>query len=193
MLIVNFGQVVDLEHGTGFTSQFTVLMPDGTRVLVRTDEDTIQQLTALAAGLVPEEVEEGGGNSHPAARYPEVEFVEPRPHLQAVPDEPEGVEFGGDYDPGEEAEAPSGGVMGTIAEQRVATHHAPGGLGSPAPQAVPRQPQQAKPRPNIDGDGYLVPPRAKTVPANEMGYPVVAQRGAAGPAIEDDDDDGTQI
>lgn len=182
MMIVNFGQVVDLEHGSGFVNQFTVVMPNGLRVSIMTNEETIQQLMDLAGGIEPEEEVIRGGNG--AA---EETWAIPSTVPEPPPTEPGGEEFGGGYDPGEEDD--DGGVIGAMVDQRVASQVAAGGLGSPGSS----RPKPAKPRPMVDGDGFFMAPKGKTVPKDEMGYPIVSQRAAASPSGGDDDDDGQQI
>ena len=50
MKIINFGQIVDLEHGTQISHQMTVELPDGNRTQVRIHEDTVQQLVDAVTG-----------------------------------------------------------------------------------------------------------------------------------------------
>ncbi len=69
-------------------------------------------------------------------------------------------------------------VMGVMADERVDELPARlGGLGHPPM------------------DGYVYPPKLKTVPKDEMGYPIVQSRSRAAPdnAEDDEEDDGDQI
>jgi hypothetical protein len=198
MRIVNFGQVVDLENGGGFAHQFTVLLPNGDRVGIVTNEETVGQLIQLATGVydgqgslpvAPQQAHPGSngtsGDQAWSTDYPQhVEDPEEE-------DEPEGVEFGGDYDPGELS---SEAVMGVVSERPVqlpvAVQGGLGGLG----QTQPPAPQQPHPSRLVDSDGFARPVPSRTVQADEAGYPVVQQRVPAGPRVmESDDDDGTQV
>jgi len=179
MKIINFGQVVSLEHGTQLTFQITVDLPSGRRVQVKTDEGTVDQLMDALWG---------SGNQHPFPVEQQTlnqmlkkdialdsELLAEESYAGAVED------FGGDYDPGELASPDA--VMGSLSEEPIVRDSSlRGGLGQP------------KRNPQIDSDGFLLPVRAKTVPKDEMGYPIV-QRRAAPPNIPDDDGegDGTQI
>lgn len=174
MRIINFGQVVDLEDGRiGMGFQFTIVLPDGTRVAISTDEATIQQLTEIVTGGI---VDEGV-----APPPPEYGYDESPAHFTVQGEEPGNGE----------------GVMGQIAEEpyeEQVGRGMVGGLGSPpvAPQPQPPQPRQ----PMIDEDGFARPPTAKTVPADEMGYPITAaqsQMPTQEELIEEEEDPGESV
>lgn len=209
MKIVSFGQVVDLEAGGQFAHQFTIELPNRARVAIQTDEATVQRLIEIATGM--QQMRMPGSNGEP----PGTRWVTPSGHSAQVDErivsglvyiqgeqageEPEGEIFGGDYDPGEEhveeQALPTEPVLGTISEERVATFtQPPGGLGQ-APQIVrpPMAAPRPKPQPRVDADGFLIPPRARTVPKDEMGYPVVASKRQPPSRFDDGGDDGTQI
>jgi hypothetical protein len=199
MKIVNFGQVVDLEHGTQIAHQFTVMLPTGQRLQVRTDEGTVQQLVEALTG--------NGAAPQPSAQPRTLgEMLEQEaaatPQIEAEDDfDDAGEVFGGDYDPGELAAAAAGGiaeepdyepeaVMGTVSSEPAMAPATPqGGLGQP------QQPKRPPKRPHIDKDGFFMPVKSRTVPKDEMGYPIVKQRAAPPQTVPDDDgeDDGQQI
>ena len=82
-----------------------------------------------------------------------------------------------DYDAGEVGGYAPEGIMVVVADESVATLPVqPRGLGHPP----------------VDSDGYYLPPKAKTVPKDEMGYPIV-QREAPPDSVDDEEDDGDQI
>lgn len=161
MRIVNFGQIIDLEGGKRIAHQITVELDTGLRRQVQTDEGTVQQLL----DIITEKDEQ--------------QSFSPQPPDDMEPDE--GQIFGGgyaaeDYDAVESGEYVPESVMGVMADEPAASVPVtPGGLGHPP----------------VDTDGYYLPPKAKTVPKDEMGYPVV-QRQAA-PDDVDDEEDGDQI
>jgi hypothetical protein len=164
MKIVNFGQVVDLEGGTvGLGYQFTVLLPNGERISVATDEGTVRQLTEIVTGGVIQPGEMELEEESP------ISGSDMREGLMSV--------FGPGPGNGE-------GVMGVIAEEeyedRPITKEV-GGLGS-APSVPVRAPQKRQPL--VDEDGFMRPPPAKTVPKDEMGYPIVSA-GQGVPVQED--------
>jgi len=104
--------------------------------------------------------------------------------------------FGGEEDPGEVGREP---VMGVIAEDRIADAEEPiGGLGQPKPRPKAAQLEVTPPPRAVvrtDADGFVMPVRSKTVPKDEMGYPIVKQQGRRAPQIPDDngEEDGSQI
>jgi hypothetical protein len=183
MKIINFGQVVSLEHGTQLTFQLTVDLPSGRRIQVKTDEGTVDQLMDALLG-------NGGQHPHVERKTADQmlkndiaidsELLAEESYSGSVDD------FGGDYDPGEliNVERSPDAVMGALSEIPVVRDSSVrGGLGQPKR----RDPQ-------IDSDGFLLPVRSRTVPKDEMGYPIVQRR--ATPSIIPDDDgegDGTQI
>lgn len=188
MRIANFGQMLDVRTRS-FQHQMLVITDDGRQHVIATDEDTVQQLIQAMTN---------SGHTMPASEPPEISVnreaflrEEPSYHL---PQEPEGEDelvadiFGGDVDPGEQAPEP---VMGVIAEDRIADVPAePRGLGS-------RQPPKAAPPPTrpprVDADGFALPVPARTVPKDEMGYPIVAKNRNAPVLPDDGGDDGNQI
>lgn len=201
MRIVSFGQVVDVDKGGAFSHQFTIEAAGGERFTVETDELTIQRLIEIYTGAAR-------GNGQPKdpgeARYQQwrAQMESQSVHDQIpvgigeLPDEePEGVEFGGDYDPGEVANSAASqiiedtteSVMGAIAEVPAETPPASRGLGQSPPVPIRRQPP-------VDKDGFVMPVKARTVPKDEMGYPIVSKSRRA-PSIPDDDgsEDGTQM
>lgn len=195
MKIVNFGQVVDLEHGTQIAHQFTVEIAPGHRVQVQTDERTVQQLVeALTGNGAPRPVVAPQRRTLGEMLAQEA----PSPEVEDEGEYDASDVFGGDYDPGELAAVAAGSiaqepeyepeaVMGTMAEEPVAAPQAPqGGLG---------QKQQRPPRrPQIDGDGFFMPVKARTVPKDEMGYPIVQKKAVVQNVPQDDgSEDGTQI
>jgi len=198
LVIVNFGQVFDLENDGNLSFQFTVMDGNGTRVPVSTNESTIRQLMSAALQPEPRPIQRGGNNQpQHQMSIDEEAFRQEMARIEGELDdgdsafEPdEGEVFGGDYDPDgiaaqaaasltHEAEA----VMGAIAEQPVRPP-------TPRPQAGLGQ----GPRVRVDSDGFALPPTARTVPKDEMGYPIVPGNQAQ-PSIPDDDgeDDGTQM
>jgi hypothetical protein len=192
MKIVGFGQMVDLETGTAqIAHRMTVETPDGRRVDIRTDELTVQQL--LQATL------NGAGELRQPAPPPQQTMQEmvaqasPETYEEYLDDseEDEGEMFGGDYDPnaavadavGSIAAEPEP-VMGTMAEEPVAAPPPSRGLGQ----------GRKGPRPVLDADGFMMPVRARTVPQDEMGYPVVPGRQVVQTIPDDDgEEDGQQI
>ena len=163
MRIVNFGQIIDLEGGRRIAHQITVELDTGLRRQIQTDEATVQQLldTITEVDVAP--------------------FPPPD-----VMGRDEGQVFGGDYD-GEDYAAENDdvgevgvyvpeSVMGVVANEPITSvPPAPSGLGHPP----------------VDSDGYYLQPKAKTVPKDEMGYPIV-QRLAV-PDDVDEEEDGDQI
>jgi len=64
MLIVGFGQFVDLTDGGGLANTFSVLLDSGEVVSIKTDEGTVQQLIQLTGSSppsIPAEEEDGVG------------------------------------------------------------------------------------------------------------------------------------
>lgn len=153
MRIVNFGQVVDLEHGGGFAHQFTVILDDGSRISIITSEETVQQLIEIAMMMSQDSQE--------------------RPsHLRVVDPDPAAYPGG---DPGElapyqpveehdlaEVRAMSQAVMGKVSEEDAPEETVKtGGLGHGR-------------RTIVDEDGFMVTPPSKTVPTDAMGYPITS-------------------
>jgi hypothetical protein len=194
---------MNLEGGLGFIHQMTVELPTGERRVINTDEGTVQQLIAVMAGVdVPYE-EEGLVKASPMPAR-SMGMLTPReepvydPDLAPAPD-PEAWEseegaavFGGDADLGE---------MGSLADMPPALPQAQapqvGGIGH-APQPVVQQQLQVVNPPRVLPNGKIVPPTAKTVPKDEMGYPIVPKRPAVAGGIGQsaalsEDEDGTQI
>lgn len=175
MRIINFGQMVNIEHGMKIAHQITVELPSGQRHQVLTDDDTVQQLVNLVSS-----------NARQAYVPPQHRTLE-----EVLEQEVDiGEEFGGDLDPGEMVD---GGVpdpevvMGALAGALPVSEAPRGGIG---------RPQQRSPnRPPVDSNGFYLPVQAKTVPKDEMGYPIVPHRTVANPNVPDDDGegDGTQI
>lgn len=215
MRIVNFGQLIDVQSRQ-MAHQLVVETSDGHQHVIATDEGTVAQLVAvmtnapkpaprpapaadpeLVAGL-QRQVEMRRADPEYAAALQDSEdgFWEQMKGGGEAPEEPEfdeGAEiFGGEEDPGEVASEP---VMGVIAEDRIAdTPDQVGGLGQPAPRAQLQTTSPPRPRILTDKDGFAVPVRSKTVPKDEMGYPIV-KRQAQAPRIPDDngEEDGAQI
>lgn len=185
MRIVSFGQMVDVATKQ-FTYQMVVITDDGHSHAITTTEDTIQQLVGkLTNGGVAQE--------NYAARSAEP-YVSPvrKEYVQESEDEELASIFGGEPDPGEQAQEPEP-VMGVIAEDRVAEEEeAPRGLGS-RPSASRIAPPTRPPVPRVDADGFALPVPARTVPKDEMGYPIVAKNRNAPVLPEDNGDDGNQI
>lgn len=111
MKIINFGQIVDLEHGTQISHQMTVEVPSGNRVQVRIYEDTVQQLVDAVTG----------------SEETELQHTEPDQGLYELPDEvdPGEVQFSGES------------VFGAVGEEAVENANTPvPGLGNaPKPRA----------------------------------------------------------
>jgi hypothetical protein len=197
MRIVNFGQVVDLEHGGGFAHQFTVALDSGERLSIITDEETVQQLIEITMMMAPEEKP-----SHlRVVDSPDPANVMTQRMRQAMEEAGEsdvmvapGVEVM-EHDPGELAayeppgEVPeSQPVMGKVADvpiRGVPRGVQPGGLGQPSPPV--------KRRPNIDADGFMITPPPRTVPTDEMGYPITAASRQEPDPEPEDEDVGEQI
>lgn len=193
MRIVNFGQVVDLEHGGGFAHQFTVMLDSGERLSIITDEDTVQQLIEIVAA-VPQEMPEPDPRNELARhlrsvheQYGDQELrVVPSVQVAAEESAPDPGELA-DYEPPDEEPA-SQPVMGVVSEapvRNVPTGIQPGGLGQPKPP-VRRQPM-------IDQDGFMVAPTAKTVPTDEMGYPITSMSRMEPDPEDDEEDVGEQV
>lgn len=106
--------------------------------------------------------------------------------LPAVTEEVESLEETGDY------EHTFGGDLGEMVYEDVlesleyAEESVPeprGALGQVTPK-----------RPPVDSDGFYRPPTAKTVPKDDMGYPIVPQSsGDSNFPLDDGEDDGAQI
>jgi hypothetical protein len=152
-------------------NQLTVELPDGRLAAVPTTEETVQALMNLHAGL-PMETE-----VFPPS-VPENVEVDPNLVAEYMPDEEEEQ-----IDPGE---INTDTVMGTLAEAPASQPVGVPAIGQPQPQP--------QPRPHVDSDGFALPPKAKTVPMNEMGYPIV-QRKKSQPQQRQlvADEDGEQI
>jgi hypothetical protein len=171
MRILSFGQVIDLERGGQFTQQITILLPDGRKAVIETDEDTIQRLIALAAPFV-----RGSEVKHfepEEERYRQEESLEDSMDAASI--------FGGEEDAGERPAEPP---MARMSEEPTETPPSNGGIGNGRPAPVRR--------PMVDKDGFALPVPSRTVEKDEMGYPVVDRR-AAPPSGDDGADDGTQI
>lgn len=166
MRIVSFGQQVMLDAQMTVINQITVELPDGRHVSVPASEETVQSLMKLHAGIPVET--EVFADVHQPGNTAEMSYYE------------EGDEA---PDPGEiSADA----VMGTLSEAPVASPMRPvGAIGQ-----VQRAPS---PQPRVDADGFMVAPRAKTVPKDEMGYPIVQRKAAPQQQQLVQDDDGEQI
>lgn len=190
LVIVNFGQVIDLERNGQFAYQFTVMDSAGKRVPIATNEETIRQLmqTCLQPGAAT-----SGGNSHPQAQAARERFAEAASRVEDHLEDYEqdvGEVFGGDYYPEDVAASAAAAladepvqepVMGVVASQPVQPQQRAGGLGQ-------------GPRVRVDSDGFALPPTARTVPADEMGYPIVPGRPQQSNIPDDDgEDDGTQM
>jgi len=179
MRIASFGQMVDVSTKQ-FTYQMVVITDDGHSHAITTTEETIQQLVEKLS------------NGEATPRQPAPVYGPPptREFVQTPMEEDEELAsiFGGEPDPGEQAPEP---VMGVIAENRVADVEEPRGLGSrpPAPRAAPPAPRV----PRVDADGFALPIPSRTVPKDEMGYPIVAKNRGAPVLPEDTGDDGNQI
>lgn len=71
--------------------------------------------------------------------------------------------------------------IGTMEEPLVRQKAPVGGLGRPKP-------------PTVDEDGFYLPPRARTVPKDELGYPIVPHTKTVDDGgLDDGEDDGAQI
>ena len=161
-------------------------LDSGERLSIITDEDTVQQLIEISMMMAAQE----------------------RPsHLRAVPEPPprktlremvgdDGAYPGGDpgelaaFEPLDEEDVAhigvrqdSAPVMGKVFDvpvKNVPTGIQPGGLGQPKPPV--------KRHPMIDQDGFMVAPTAKTVPTDEMGYPITQMsRQEPDPEVEEED------
>lgn len=190
MRIINFGQMIDVETRQ-LAHQIVVETVDGRQHVVTTDEATVSQLIAAMSN----NVQAAQVQSMPT----QVASIDEEAFNRYLPDEEpefeEGAEiFGGEEDPGETGREP---VMGVIAEDRIAEVEEPGGLGQPAPKRSPAQLEVTPPPKPVrtDADGFVMPVHSRTVPKDEMGYPIVQQKGQRAPLIPDDDgeDDGAQI
>jgi hypothetical protein len=177
MKIMGFGQMVNVS-AQKMVHQLVVMSADGQQHVVDTDEATVKQLAAVMANMPPQSYQ-GPQQSEPVLAP---EYQEPESGLEAEV-------FGDEVDPGEASSEP---VMGVIAEDRIAdVPDEPTGLGQPRP--APRK-EVPKPRRVVtDKDGFVLPVPSKTVPKDEMGYPLVAKKSA--PKIPEDggEEDGAQI
>lgn len=199
LVIVNFGQVFDLENEGHLSFQFTVMDESGARIPIATDENTIRQLMRAALQHESPPVRRGG-NNHPQPHQMSIDEEAFRQEMARIEGElgdgdpafepdvtDEGEVFGGDYNPESIAAqaaaslAEAEPVMGAVAEQPVRPPSQASGLGQ-------------GPRVRVDADGFALPPTARTVPKDEMGYPIVSGN-VQQPLIPDDDgeDDGTQM
>jgi len=191
MQIVNFGEMVDVAQRR-ITHQLLIRTADGQQHSVTTDERTVQQLLQILTG--------GGGEERPVGTEVMADSPYPLPpstgELSGVelrrndPEEDDLAEiFGGDVDPGEQAPEP---VMGVIAEDRVAdVPDEPRGLGA---RRAPPEERPPAPRPvRVDADGFALPIPSRTVPKDEMGYPIVTKNKNVPVLPDDGGDDGTQI
>lgn len=197
MRIVNFGQVVDLEHGGGFAHQFTIALDSGERLSIITDEETVQQLIEVTMMMEPAERpghlrvvgEPPARDNAMSQRLRQMLQESNGGDVMVAPSVTMEEEYHTDpgelaaYEPPEDDELPPQPVMGKVAEvpvRGVPTGIRPGGLGQPSPP-VKRQPM-------IDEDGFMVRPPAKTVPTDEMGYPITsASRQEPEPELEEED------
>lgn len=181
MIIVSFGQVVDMLQGGQMVNQLTLELFTGERVSVTTDENTVQQLLAIAARL------SNGGAARPSqVTGPPPQRWAPEVEQGGFPQHTEAAEemasvFGGEADPGEQSEP----VMGKMAEETMEVAPVSKGLGSGTPAPIRR--------PMVDKDGFALPIPSRTVEKDEMGYPVIRGSSAPAPSGDDGADDGTQI
>lgn len=182
MRILSFGQMMNLDGGLAFTHQMVVELPTGERRVINTDEGTVQQLIAIMAGL-PDGVPVMAAPDAPVQQMP-VRREQVDPDLAVAPDPEEyeeGVDvFGGD--PGE---------VGRLVDADSPPVPDIGGIGF----AQPQQQLQVVNPPRVLPNGKVVAPRAKTVPKDEMGYPIVPKRQASRPqqSAFSEEEDGTQI
>lgn len=196
MRIINFGQVMDVESGVDLIHQMTIEHPDGRRFTIRTDEGTVQQLIESMAGM-GNEVEVPLQKANPMRFTPTSPTMFPHDSPSEEEEEPGSV-FGGDYDPGEENQQSVEPVVGTIAENRTTTDsYSGGGIGqvtqAPVQQEFPNRGRKKR-QPLIDKDGFMISPPAKTVPKDEMGYPIVPKRNAQPSSNRfSEEEDGQQI
>jgi hypothetical protein len=192
LVIVNFGQVFDLENDGSLSFQFTVMDGNGTRVPISTNESTIRQLMSAALQPEPRPIQRGGNNQpQHQMSIDEEAFRREMARIEGELDDgdpDEGEVFGGDYSPESIAAQAAASlandpepVMGAVAAEPVKPPQQAAGLGQ-------------GPRVRVDADGFALPPTARTVPKDEMGYPIVSGNQAQ-PSIPDDDgeDDGTQM
>lgn len=204
MRIVSFGQMVNIERGGSFTHQFTLEAEDGSQHNVETDEGTIGRLIEIYTGVsrgapkpAQQPVQAAPSNGESQYRQWKTQMESSSPSDSDSSEYEDGADlFGGDYDPGEVAnEAVSrivddtmSAVMGAVAELPVQSPPASRGLGS-----SPAVPIRAK-QPRVDKDGFVLPVQSRTVPKDELGYPIVSNNRRS-PSIPDDDgsEDGTQM
>lgn len=87
-----------------------------------------------------------------------------------------------EHDPGEvNVSMDPEAVMGVLATEPASEELSGSGLGQPK-------------RPPVDSDGFYMAPKARTVPKDELGYPIVHTAGrAVSPLPPEDEGDGTQI
>ena len=173
MRIINFGQIVDLEHGMEVAHQITVESRTGERVQIRTDEDTVQQL-----------IDAVSGSTSPL----------PAPQQTLVEMQQEAAEagyFGGDFDPDEEVfdesldEYEHEAVMGVVSEEPLSGAAVPrGGLGQPASTSSNLPGESNSPR---------LPAKVQTVSKDELGYPIVQKAPVPLADLVDGDDDGDGV
>jgi hypothetical protein len=183
MRIINIGQVVNVEHGAEIIHQITVEVPSGKRVQVYTDENTAKQLLDALLDSEPTKP------VHTQKTLNELLASDIALDEEELAEEAYAGDFFGGVDPGE-LNANRDVVMGALSEVPVVEDAPRGGLGQfkKHESKTPRRPTF------VDSDGFLLPIKAKTVPKDEMGYPIVQRREVI-PSVPDDDGDGdgTQI
>jgi hypothetical protein len=176
MKIVSFGQQIMLDAEMTVINQITVELSNGDQVSVPASEETVQTLMKLHAGLPIDRVVQ-------PAPVPESVEVDPAAaqYLASLDAEEED-----DYDPGEVGTPSQDAVMGTLGEVPVPpSANPPRAIGQPQPQT--------RPAPRVDADGFALPPKARTVPTDSMGYPIVPQRSRPQQRQLVSDEDGEQI
>jgi hypothetical protein len=155
MKIVSFGQQVLLDAEMTVINQITVELQDGRQVSVPAAEETVQALMKLHAGIpLDKEV------IPPAV--PDNVTIDPSVFENYSSDEMYDEEDE-EIDPGEIGDA----VMGVLAEEPMSQ---PAGI----PKAIGQPQTRAQPR--VDADGFMLAPKARTVPKDEMGYPIVQRK-----------------
>lgn len=190
MRIVSFGQSVNVENLSEVMHHFTVVTDAGEIHTLPATEELVAALVQISASeggsaaesVYPTQVPETGGNG-------QTEWSA------------EGIEFGGDVDPGEVARE---SMRREVAEDDLV--EAAMGVIAEEPASPPQKSMagigQKKPQPIVSSDGKQLAPRPKTVPKDSMGYPIVQQkrkvqaqqkRKVQAQLPVGDDEDGTQI
>lgn len=184
MRIISFGQSIMADRLTEVQHHITVQFDNGMQSVVPVMEETVRVLIELKNSFGSEEGIRHDDRVSPAQMGgPEAEL-----------DGPAGIEFEAPIDEGEYAPI-SEPIMGVMAETPIGISSSrTGGLGQPRSRPRPIVSRD----PLIGSDGFQITPRARTVPKNEMGYPIIPKKKVTTPKLvvkreNDEEGDGVQI